>query len=213
MPNEKNAKLVVLAENGRRFDVPLGSAPLTIGRAKDCDLVLDDRFASRRHARVEWQANAYVLTDEGSKNGTFLDGAAVSSPHPLEQEEEFQIGGTVLRYVEDDAEDTALMPPGAVKVPALALVVDERAWQVWVDGRQVQRLSPLEFRLLAYLHAHAGAVCTREELGLELWGQGAYTHEMLHQVVHRLKQRLEDDPRRPRLVITVPGVGYRLAIG
>ena len=71
--------------------------------------------------------------------------------------------------------------------------------EVWIDGRRLgQKLSVLEFKLLGCLYARANAVCSRDEIGTELWGDGAYIYEMLHQLVHRLKRRLEPDPAIPR---------------
>jgi pSer/pThr/pTyr-binding forkhead associated (FHA) protein len=46
---------------------------ITIGRTSDNDIVLDDNMVSRHHARLELQANTYVLTDLGSANGTWVN--------------------------------------------------------------------------------------------------------------------------------------------
>lgn len=51
----------------------------TIGRGKDCDVVLDDGQASRRHAEVRKVGGSYVVTDLKSKNGTYVNGSPVSS--------------------------------------------------------------------------------------------------------------------------------------
>lgn len=51
----------------------------SLGRGKDCDVVLDDGQASRRHAEVRKVGGSYVVTDLKSKNGTYVNGSPVSS--------------------------------------------------------------------------------------------------------------------------------------
>ena len=55
--------------------IPLGSAPVTIGRAPTSTLVIDDDFCSARHARVYREEGTLWIEDLGSTNGTFIDGA------------------------------------------------------------------------------------------------------------------------------------------
>ena len=79
-----------------------------------------------------------------------------------------------------------------------------------VRDREV-RLSPIEYRLLATLVHHAGRVMTHRQLLQEVWGPG-YTDqtEYLRVYMKHLRHKLEADPARPRLLLTEPGVGYRL---
>ncbi len=73
------------------------------------------------------------------------------------------------------------------------------------------RLTQLEFRLLQHLLANAGHVVTAERLTLHVWGyQGSGDRQLLKQLVHRLRQKVEDDPANPRYIVTVPGIGYVL---
>ena len=90
------------------------------------------------------------------------------------------------------------------------LTVDLGARAVRVRDREV-RLSPIEFRLLATLVRHAGRVMTHRQLLQEVWGPG-YTEqtEYLRVYMKHLRHKLEADPARPRLLLTEPGVGYRL---
>lgn len=71
-------------------------------------------------------------------------------------------------------------------------------------------LTQIEFRLLAALLAHAGKVMTHRALMREVWGPGQAGQEhYLRIYVRRLRQKLEDDPTRPRHLLTETGVGYR----
>ena len=51
---------------------------------------------------------------------------------------------------------------------------------------------------------------TRRELGDAIWGRDQWDPNMLHRLVHRLKEKIEPNPDKPRYVQTVPWVGYRL---
>jgi pSer/pThr/pTyr-binding forkhead associated (FHA) protein len=213
MSEEKVAKLVVRTRSGYRYEFPIPRDLLKMGRARDCDLVLDDKYASRHHARIELSGGSHVLIDEGSQNGTLVEGKRITKPHTLLHGEEIHIGRTGLIYVEESLEDSTTKPvqpltPEQVDSP---IQVDPQTWEVWVEGKKLEgRLSLLEFKLLAHLYRFAGKVCSRDDLCCEIWGEGAYTYEMLHQLVHRVKQRVEPDPRKPRYVVSLPGVGYRL---
>ncbi|GAA0535755.1 hypothetical protein GCM10011581_24740 [Saccharopolyspora subtropica] len=51
----------------------LGTPRVTIGRARDCDIVVDDATVARHHAELRWRDGAYVLEDRGSLTGTYLN--------------------------------------------------------------------------------------------------------------------------------------------
>ncbi len=89
-------KLVVVSGGLRGTSVPLGSGPVTIGRASDSSLVLDDDFASSHHARLVPTETGWVVEDLGSTNGTFLDRAKVTRPTPVALGAPVRIGKTVL---------------------------------------------------------------------------------------------------------------------
>lgn len=74
----------------------LGAGPILIGRAEDSTLVLDDDYASTRHARITQQGRQYFLEDLGSTNGTYLDRARVTTPTPVPIGVPIRIGRTVL---------------------------------------------------------------------------------------------------------------------
>jgi len=90
------------------------------------------------------------------------------------------------------------------------LRVDLAMRQVLVSGREV-RLTPIEYRLLSTLARHAGRVLTHAFLLREVWGPG-YTarNHYLRVYMAQLRHKLEANPARPRLLLTEPGVGYRL---
>jgi two-component system KDP operon response regulator KdpE len=74
-------------------------------------------------------------------------------------------------------------------------------------------LTPLEYKLLAVLVKHAGMVLTHRQLLGEVWGPGhAEASQYLRLFMHQLRQKLEENPSRPRHLITESGVGYRLRL-
>jgi FHA domain len=77
----------------------LDSAPVTVGRAEENDLVLDaDEFASVRHARIEPRRDGVWLKDLDSTNGTFLNGVKLTRPQKLTPGDVIRIGATDMRY-------------------------------------------------------------------------------------------------------------------
>src|SRR5690242_12901204 len=91
------------------------------------------------------------------------------------------------------------------------LTVDYAQHLVTMAGREVP-LTPIEYRLLAYLAQNAGRVVTQDLLLEHVWGEEYVGESHLLQVnVNRLRRKLEDDPARPRYLLTKMGVGYMIA--
>lgn len=78
---------------------PLSHAPTTIGRAPDRDVALSaDTTVSRTHARLTYADGRHLIADDGSSNGTFVNGARVGNARPLSPGDLIQLGDTALRY-------------------------------------------------------------------------------------------------------------------
>lgn len=86
----------LLLYNGRRLVV--GSSGATIGRSRDCDIVVDDANVSRRHAEIRPRGLAWVLTDLGSTNGTRLDGRRIDRPEVVEPGDQIEVGSSVIVF-------------------------------------------------------------------------------------------------------------------
>ena len=81
-------------------------------------------------------------------------------------------------------------------------------------GGDPVRLTSLEARLLQALLAQAGTPIPADRLTSHVWGlRGMGDKQLLKQLVHRLRQKIEDDPADPRLVRNVPNAGYLLDPG
>lgn len=94
------------------------------------------------------------------------------------------------------------------------LVIDRTSGQV-KRGNQMLNLTPIEFRLLAYLAQHPGQALTRAQILDAVWGYAADVESERTVNVHirRLREKVEIDPSHPSLILTVPGIGYRLTKG
>jgi len=84
--------------------------------------------------------------------------------------------------------------------------------QVFVNDVEVH-LTPIEYRLLVAMIQHAGKVVTHNQLLRQIWGEG-YGEESHYVRVFmaQLRRKVEEDPARPKYLITEPGVGYRLKV-
>jgi two-component system alkaline phosphatase synthesis response regulator PhoP len=88
--------------------------------------------------------------------------------------------------------------------------MDVRGTEVTRNGQPVY-LSAREFQLLRHFMEHPGATLSRDELLQEVWGyeDGTFTRTVdVH--IASLRQKLEQDPKRPELILTVPRTGYKL---
>ena len=92
------------------------------------------------------------------------------------------------------------------------LVVDRTRGAVKREGEELF-LTPTEFRLLTYLAQHPGQVFSRTQLLEQVWGSDGefYSDKTVSVHVRRLREKIERDPSDPTIVLTVPGIGYRLA--
>lgn len=104
----------------------------------------------------------------------------------------------------EEREDAA--PP---VIESAEVRLDGRTQEVMVRGEAVE-LSALEFRLLHFLASHPRRIFTRENLLDEVWGRDRFvTPRTVDVHIRRLREKIEAEPERPRLLQTVRGCGYR----
>jgi len=89
--------------------------------------------------------------------------------------------------------------------------LDLETQQLTIRDRPPVKLTRLETRLIQLLLAHAGRVVRTERLYGHVWGtRGGGDRQLLKQLVHRLRHKIEVDPQQPAILLTEAGVGYRL---
>ena len=206
------------------FHVVDGQAGLDLLSRDTFDVVLldvmlpgIDGFEVCRRIRAEHDVPIVMLTARGDDADRIVGldlGADDYVPKPFNPRELLARVRAVLRRAK---------PTSAAKADAGRIIVGPI--EIDVGGRAVTRggadvqLTSFEFRVLVELAKRAGDTVTREELASHVHeagksGRGAYDPSVdrsLDVHVSRLRQKLEDDPKEPRLIKTVRGVGYVLA--
>jgi len=101
----------------------------------------------------------------------------------------------------------------ASPVSAGRLKLDLEEHTLQIGAQPAIRLTKLELRLLQFLLASHGHVVSSDRLLTQVWGhRGAGDRELLKQLVHRARQKIEREPANPEILQTVPGAGYRLLV-
>jgi serine phosphatase RsbU (regulator of sigma subunit) len=95
------ALLYIYPKSGDPFTFPLGGRRVALGRAGTNDIVLSDQFSSGCHAVIAPVERGYALLDQGSKNGTFVNGRRVSGEIDLARGDEILIGSTRIYFDRD----------------------------------------------------------------------------------------------------------------
>ncbi|CAB4638596.1 unannotated protein [freshwater metagenome] len=90
-------KLVVTAGDKLGTEIALSGRQLTIGRASDSDLIVDDEYASTHHAKLVFINGDWLIQDLDSTNGTFLDGQKISTPMPVFMDGQVRVGQTTFQ--------------------------------------------------------------------------------------------------------------------
>ena len=100
---------------------------------------------------------------------------------------------------------------GSDQLYAGDLVIDRGRNQVW-RGTQAINLTPTEFKLLVFLARHPGQALSRSQMVEAVWGYepDIESERIVNVHIRRLREKVELDPGKPALILTVPGVGYRL---
>lgn len=86
----------LLAVGGRRLPLPARGA--TVGRSRECDVVLEDAGISRRHAEIRPGPEGWTVTDLGSTNGVRLNGRTVRGTEPLQPGDRVELGSTEIVF-------------------------------------------------------------------------------------------------------------------
>lgn len=95
-PRQQPRQLVVIEGPLKGTTIPLAASPILLGRAQEATLVLEDDYASGRHARLFPQGSRWFIEDLGSTNGTYLADQQLTRAQPMEPGVPVRIGKTVI---------------------------------------------------------------------------------------------------------------------
>jgi sigma-B regulation protein RsbU (phosphoserine phosphatase) len=151
------ASLLIQGGDGTRRRVPLDKELTSIGRSRESDVFLADQWLSRHHAEVRRRGDGFFLIDLGSKNGTLLNAAPLTTERRLRDGDVITLGEHTLTFADELAEEAVAegeaddQEPVGTKVFS-AVELSQVVHRPAVDSAELQRQN----RLLAVL-AEAGA--------------------------------------------------------
>jgi DNA-binding response OmpR family regulator len=204
------ASIVGLNGSTQQEEFLLTADVCTIGRSTTCDIVVtssqQQSLISRVHARIEREGIYYILHDNMSANGTFVNKRRLHGSRQLKDQDEIGLGSStpLLRFVDSDP----------TFVPSARLRYDDQIFQFVIDGKPVS-LSPTQLRLLRYLYEHGGNVCSREECAMAIWGRSfneATDNDALDRAIYSLRRTLQQQSGGENFVKTRRGMGYVLEL-
>jgi DNA-binding winged helix-turn-helix (wHTH) protein len=188
---------------------------IIIGRDPLCDIVINDRQVSRKHAQIQkHNNNGNALADLNSKNGTLLNGEFVDGPTSLKDGDEIIVGLVQeFLFVSSDA----TLPLGQTAIDEQAgsqkLFIDKKARRIWIGEKElIPALSVSQYELLVFLYENPDCVISREDIVNAVWGEDeavGVTEQALDALVRRLRGRLHKIDPTHDYILTVRGVGFK----
>jgi two-component system KDP operon response regulator KdpE len=175
------------------------------------DLGLPDLSGAEVLERIRSWSNVPIIMlsiemSEQEKVRLLKRGADDYVVKPFGMDELLARGNAALRRYLDGSVTAAIVTAGALKVDLTSGIV--------TLGETRVRLTRKEYRLLQILATHHGLVVTHQQLLDSVWGANQ-THNIqyLRILVRKLREKIEQDPNSPRILINESGVGYRLESG
>lgn len=211
MSEEKEAALLLWMDGEEiKGRWALAQPTTSIGRWQDNDVVVDDRWVSRYHARIRREEGQYLIEDLGSKNGTIVNGRRIVGPTALHDGDQIQVTPLVVLTFVDYGSTAPL--PGETQAPRLKLDLSTR--QVRVRGRLLDPpLSNTQFTFLALLMEQPGQVYGRDEIIAAVWPDDqaeGISDEAIDALVRRIRLRLRELDPDHEYIVTVRGYGFKL---
>ncbi|HXW00767.1 MAG TPA: winged helix-turn-helix domain-containing protein, partial [Anaerolineae bacterium] len=146
----------------------------------------------------------YLLSDNHSANGTFVNGRRIREPYVLQDEDQIGLSKPAPLLFFADVDPTDFI--------SSQLRYDARGMTFFLTEKPLD-LTPAQFRLLLHLYHHAGDICTRESCAEALWDREydpGLDAEALDRAVSNLRHKLREIKPEAELIKTVRGLGYIL---
>lgn len=187
---------------------------ILVGRSKDCQIQLSHPLVSRHHAELSaGDERAFLIRDLASRNGTSVNGHLLHDASASRSGDvSVQIGPYVLLLGPPATEDSDTVLVDASTI-STRVTLDRGVHALMLDGKVVvERLSGLEYRLLDAMASEAPNLVENKVLGDAVWESGQWDSYMLHNLVRRVRRKMEQNGVDTNdLIVSSPGVGYRLA--
>lgn len=213
-PQIQRAIRTILTEKGFKVSTASrGEEGLTLAAVNEPDLVildlgLPDMDGVEVCMRLrEWTQTPVIILSvrdsERDKVAALDMGADDYLTKPFGIEELLARVRVALRHAANrKGEEVKIVKAGSLSVDLIRHIVKR--------GDEEIKLTGIEYKLLAYLAAHHDRVLTHQSILSQVWGPADADHtEYLRVYMRQLRKKLEDDPERPKHILTEPGIGYR----
>jgi len=198
----------------------MGQGSSVFGKSPTVDVNVDSPYISRRHFHIRCQDDIFFVTDLDNTNGTFVNGERLTSQQERRLRDQDFIGmagdQVVFRFL-DPVKTITIDSSSVIQAVPRAnteLVVDSGSPDVTVRGEILPPpLSKKEFDVLESLYLGRGNAVSRDEIAKAGWPERSEADvppEEIDQYIRRLRRRIEEDPSRPKLIVTLMGHGYRI---
>ncbi len=188
--------------------IELSRFPFVIGRARECDYVLDTDGVSRQHLQIDFNQRQIVVRDLESRNGTFmnLERMIPNQNYLLRANDHLTIADTLTLIFDDPATTSQLDLDHYLNV---GLRVDVEKGEGYINDVLLDPpLSPSQILLLQLLLRNEGVVVTREEIRQHVWGEGMMVSDQaMDALVSRLRKRLHEADSEHEYITTRRGFG------
>jgi len=203
-------------------EIPLNTDVVVIGRpSKKPDAIppdikiLGDDYVSRNHAEIYFSFSdaSFMLRDNGSLNGTFLNGEMIERNRACPLKDHDLIGFSKIsgdmRVILRFRTSYSTLPPWIeekLSRPAekQGFAISIAARRIFVDGKEIP-LTKKEFMVIEVLYNNKGNACSIDDISWEVWGKEGAGDELIAKYISRLREKIELEPSKPRYIVTVPG--------
>lgn len=208
--------VLAVIEGGQDASVfEIESSPCVIGKAPRADVHLLSEYISRLHAEIAEVDGDWRVRDLESRNGTWLNGKQIDKDGVwLTDGDTIELarGKAVLQF--RSGSSTITLVDFRDDEPVLS--VDDGKREIHRRGQLVDPgLSNKEFNVVSALYQNRERVLSRDEVREAGWPereQFDVSDNDVDQIIHRIRLRIEDDPKSPEILVTVRGFGFRILI-
>ena len=200
--------------------IPIGGSSVIAGNSDAVDIKLENRFVSRRHFQVRLESDVFYISDLGSTNGTYLNGNKLDP-----NEEQILRDGDRVGLGVDEVLLVFSGPARTVRIDTAViarassgndgdLVVDSSSRDVWVKDKKLPPLPRKEFDILECLFQNRGQAVSRDDIAAAGWPErpGDVPNADIDQYIRRLRRKIEEDPSKPKIILTRVGYGYTIPL-
>jgi len=183
---------------------------LVVGRETGCDVIINDRQVSRRHARFFIEDGVVMIEDLRSKNGTYINHEKITTKQPLKEGDLIQIA-LIQEFLFISSDATIPLIDGRTSRLITIMYEDD---SVWVRDQKIDPpLSVAQFNLMQCLYENADNIVSRMDIVERVWVEesgAGISNEAIDALVRRLRYRLADYDPDTEFIETVRGYGFRL---